>query len=41
VQGTAEGQLLPRDQLVTMVDQGLAAIDVLCGLQREALAGIW
>jgi ribonuclease PH len=41
VQGTAEGAPMSRKELDTLVDQGLVAIDRLCALQREALAGIW
>ena len=41
VQGTAEGAPLSRKELDLLVDQGLAAIETLCALQREALAGIW
>ena len=37
VQGTAEGLPMKRDQLVAIVDQGLAGIRDLCAKQREAL----
>ncbi len=41
VQGTAEGDPMTRAQLLAIIDQGTAAIGVLCAKQREALAGIW
>ncbi len=41
VQGTAEGKPLSRKELDTLVDQGLAAIEILCAKQRDALHGIW
>ncbi|HEY1099258.1 MAG TPA: ribonuclease PH [Myxococcota bacterium] len=41
VQGTAEGAPLARRELDLLVDQGLAAIEQLCALQREALGGLW
>ena len=41
VQGTAEGEPMKRDQLVAVVDQGLAAVRELCVKQKEALGGIW
>ncbi len=41
VQGTAEGAPLSRTELDQLVDQGLAGIEKLCALQREALGGIW
>ena len=41
IQGTAEGQPLARAELDQLVDQGLAAIALLCAKQRDALAGVW
>lgn len=41
VQGTAEGAPLHRKELDQLVDQGLAAIEHLCALQRDALGDIW
>lgn len=41
VQGTAEGVPLKRDELDTLVDQGLGAIETLCQLQRDALGEVW
>jgi ribonuclease PH len=37
VQGTAEGAPMARDELFTLVDQGLTAIAELCALQRKAI----
>ena len=37
VQGTAEGAPMSRAQLGALVDQGMAAIDELCALQRKAV----
>lgn len=39
VQGTAEGEAVPRTDLDSMVDLALLGIDRLCEHQREALAG--
>ncbi|NUP13989.1 MAG: ribonuclease PH [Polyangiaceae bacterium] len=39
VQGTAEGEAIPRRQLDSMIDAGLAAIASLVKFQRETLAG--
>ncbi len=41
VQGTAEGEPMTREQLLTILDQGTAAVRELCEKQRAALAGIW
>lgn len=41
VQGTAEGAPMRRDELVAIMDQGLAAIQQLCAMQRESLRGAW
>lgn len=41
VQGTAEGEPMTREQLLTILDQGAAAVRELCARQREALGGIW
>jgi ribonuclease PH len=38
VQGTAEGEAVPRAEIDAMVDLGLAGVASLCGAQREALA---
>jgi ribonuclease PH len=38
VQGTAEGEAVPRAEIDAMVDLGLAGVASLCRLQREALA---
>lgn len=38
VQGTAEGEAIPRAELDAMIDLGLRGISTLCALQREALA---
>ncbi len=37
VQGTAEGEAVPRAEIDAMVDLGLAGVASLCRLQREAL----
>lgn len=37
IQGTAEGEAVPRSDVDRMVDLGLEGIDELCRLQREAL----
>ena len=37
IQGTAEGAPLTRDQLNTLVDQGMDAVAELCRLQDQAL----
>jgi ribonuclease PH len=39
VQGTAEGEPVPRADLDAMLDLGLAGVAQLCALQRAALAG--
>ena len=41
IQGTAEGAPLARSELDLLVDQGLAAIEILCAKQREVLGSIW
>ncbi len=38
VQGTAEGEPVPRSEIDAMVDLGLEGVTELCRLQREALA---
>lgn len=40
IQGTAEGEAVPRKQLDSMVDLALVGIGVLCGRQRETLAEV-
>ncbi|MGC4090759.1 MAG: ribonuclease PH [Polyangiaceae bacterium] len=39
IQGTAEGEAVPRSDVDRMVDLALEGISELCRLQREALAG--
>jgi ribonuclease PH len=39
VQGTAEGQAVPRADMDAMVDLGMEGIASLCRVQRDALAG--
>ena len=41
VQGTAEGAPMTREQLITILDQGLNAVRELCAKQREVLGGAW
>jgi ribonuclease PH len=41
IQGTAEGAPMKREELFAIVDQGLLAIQDLCGRQREALGAVW
>jgi len=38
VQGTAEGEAVPRAEIDRMVDLGITGIERLCAVQREALA---